>query len=974
MAWHGMAWHGMAWHGMACTLYMAWHGMARHVHGMPWHGMAWHGVYMARTSKADVLQRRGQDESFAQCFSTARAILEDKRIAEFRLAEVCSDTRMGTRTSRHFQGWTKAQYEAFYGKDPASVGHKPVELRDELGDSFHCYLVEKPGPRDITIFCDSFSRFTDFHQTADRSIHADQGKLTFQHMSADPKTSVLRKVAKAKSHEDIQAVIAKLKEQEKASRVHSAPSSENSGASDDEEGQKNDDAIRTRVGLPPPVGVPMAASMVGSIARAAALSPAPQAGGEVVAPVSTVSPMTPTTTSATPAPPSAAGSVRGVGSTSTRLPRCEAPFSAEKLGPARTVDEHIQRLPLVGVLSGQKVGMERRWAQKFYDDHHESIPDCELLKSHMAALDSAMALAGGAAIKMPRSTLESHAKLLKAHGVDYPTKVKRDLVERRFLLWAASPDRFDAASTRDLLGIIAPWDPASVSQEFAQERDSFEPLEASMSRVEGSVQDKAREFKHTLVKRVLVASIKGDSEWASGTETLCDVVLQFLEGVTDDVDEGYGECIFELLRIFRSIHSILKSNLCGATTQSDIEWLRDQGSSKSSEKVGAVVAATVLQSPYYLERLDNLERWGASTLQFKPLLDKTLAELKGASLDTEVDVVTRAVDACKKMEGKVAPATTTLLTEAIGACASRIADTTKGLVEQQKPFSQDVLAMLEAVAAVVGQDSDRNSMVQRLRAVGAESAQKVEQEKLDAIAATACRDIDNFGTLPAETLQSVLSQVGACKGLPFGSACPSLLELLSKMALCMSSAEEWKDLLGQLDCIKVFSAVKSGINELGVQNGTTLQFDSVVRFAESLARLVAHVSGLGEALGAERTVSDEEATELKVASKQFAASQSIDDGLGDFFQGVRDIVNTKAQELQTQLSDVHLSKVESSLKEALEGLTNSCGGAADGKYWAEDFEDDGGFMKLYSHAESVLAGRASLRSRSCVLESGPSGA
>ena len=136
---------------------------------------------------------------FKAYFLKACDVREDLATTKARLADVTKENRAGYIVRRQFLGYNKKGIVKKFGREPEVLGIKPVELRDELGDMFNCYLIEAEGdlPRKVEMFFTSTSSRTDYYMHPNTTLHLEQAKETFQHVTVETKAALVRKVNKA---------------------------------------------------------------------------------------------------------------------------------------------------------------------------------------------------------------------------------------------------------------------------------------------------------------------------------------------------------------------------------------------------------------------------------------------------------------------------------------------------------------------------------------------------------------------------------------------------------------------------------------------------------------------------------------------------------------------------------------------------------------------------------------------------------
>lgn len=920
----------------------------------------WWLGYSYMTQEALVEAAAADASPLKACFDSARSMVSQKNALEHRLAEVSKDTHIGVRVVRTLCGHTKATFEKKYGMTPAAAGHKPVDLADEHGDGFQCYVVDAEEPRTIQVFHEVGQSHREFWQSASTSLHSDQGAKFFQHITKEPKSSLLRKLGKARpdsvvrdgvarAHADAQAKAA-LENSDDSSAVASSDDDEGDGKGDgkrDGEAEQDSDAIVPAV---PVVGsaVGRSSSAASGVGTARSMSPCGSA-------------RKPDRSSRRPAPSTAGRSDPPGFPNRSRGCGTEWP-SAEKLGPARCVSDHLLRLPLDGILGGLKLGTERRWAQRFYDENHQTDLECELLRRHLEATDSAMALASGAAITMAPAQYDKHLSVLVAEKADFPTTIKKDMVERSLRHWLASATRLDDA--KSLLVMLMPWtevqdDPDEEVSNSAE--DLFDPYNPSMRHVEGSVPEKGKEFRAILFKRVLAPMVKAGEEQAMGCAAVLRASIDALEGL-GSIDEQYGEIVYEVLRTCRLLLSVVHAAMVPGAEQEDLVWFRGQGSSKCTERPVVLLSALVLQTPYYASRLEVLERYGTGTLMYGSEVQDAIAKIGDIKGFADSAILDAALDLYLKVDGKILPNISEQLKTAI---ATKIEDMCAGGSELLAGTSGGSPTVLATVAATVSKAQQALGYDER-REVCLEGLKKAEQSSADAAAlidlvalSRKCLvELNNLGGIEDLSMGAILAQSERCKGMgasDVGAGVADIKALCAALTVTIGQRkiDELSTIAGTKD-IGLLMSMRPFVDTLVFGDMTaSVPFGQLAEYLERASAWAGAEAALRASLRDQSCITDEAIIKFSVAAQQCRELTSIAklEVLSQLHGALDETsAKTKADAMRAQVD-----AVENELKEYYaENLAEIKGGSPSGGSWAEGLSETASFATLVSQAQGSL--------------------
>lgn len=291
---------------------------------------------------------------------------------------------------------------------------------------------------------------------------------------------------------------------------------------------------------------------------------------------------------------------------------------------------------------------------------HRENGESNIPKSHLDVVEAALAIRGGAIKGMPEEVLRGHLQLLGRHQVDWPSKLKQELVDRAIAQWFVSEARYK--NINSLMSMIAHWHTLG---EETSAPPPFVPEQPMLCCTDGTPMEKAKEFKQTLVKQVLVPLMSAGQDKSASCMLLCEGVLGCLTNL-DFVDEIYGEAIFHMLRIFRAVASLIKGSFILGASSVDLAHIKDSVAGKNNRHVAAIVGATVEQIPFYREQEAFLQRFAVTTKQLKPEIDLATAKIRVAEL-TGMRPVSLGMGKLRALQDRVAPSALTDLKHAVDA-------------------------------------------------------------------------------------------------------------------------------------------------------------------------------------------------------------------------------------------------------------------------------------------------------------------
>lgn len=639
-------------------------------------GHTWEIAYKYLSLSEFCTKLLGED-GFKESFRTAAAVLKGSGVRRCDAAEVAEEVEVGYELRRTMLCFTKTGYKQRYGVFPDQVGHKPVELLDEHGDAWTAFLVlppEEDDVRELSLVCRKTVGCTTFAQMATETLYASQASSSFRHLSAEPKSQMLRKVAKALPQQVIESKAAdlgvvcgapltgvSLKSEMRAAALGGQPEGPSEASSP--RGLSTDHSVVS--------GTPLL-SLQGSAASIASLTRTNSEKGSDAGEVRSLW----------------AGTESGLGG------------SASKGGPARSADEHIARLCVSSVLAGCKPGREKRWAEKYAEDHGGD-PDIGLLKAHLRAIDAAVALQLKGSSRVSDTALEMHLTTLDKAGVDFPSEVKLDLVDRAVESWHKDPKKYERVHV--LLQTIEPW------LDEGDDKRLFVPKEPRLSATDGSPGDRLEYFRNALVKRVLIPLINGGQKSAKATETVCISALKRFQSI-EEIPDDYGEALGEMFVVFRVVLTLLKGDFAQGASQGDFDRLSAALVQRTSRNLLSVVANVLDQNDWYKSQEEAFTRFAVPTREHRPAIDEALMSLAADGETTTVQRIIEHMRLIERVSGKVRQSVLEPFEQWVEDTLRNIVHRTQNQLQKGQGLSDnhdDFTSMLNLAVKLFGVDAER---------------------------------------------------------------------------------------------------------------------------------------------------------------------------------------------------------------------------------------------------------------------------
>ena len=619
-------------------------------------------------------------------------------------------------------------------------------------------------------------------------------------------------------------------------------------------------------------------------------------------------------------------------------------------GPARTVEEHIQKLNVTQILSGWKPGQFRRWAMTFKENC--SLADGDVLQAHLDAVDAALALHRGAIAKLDMPKLEKCLDTLIYQSVDFPTAVKLELVERHLVLWQNRPDRFSKVSA--MLEMIKPWYELPDEEDDVAEPPSFNPKVPTMCAIEGSAVEKCKRFRETLVKDILAPTLRQGGEAAQSTQELCVAVLEHLHNI-GSIDDNYGETVHELLIIFRCVLSIFRCTYVEGCGHVEMEALMGSAGIKSTKNMKSVVASTILQTPYLETQRAMLAKYATSTKLHKPAICTALKDLVVAGDKNTAAAIANGFAVLSRAAEKVAPGTCDELDELLKIrVASWVAETLTA-VEGEGSASVDLQVagdILSSAMALWGPDQERNELMHAVRKSQETADNMGKLRSLEEACQNALLTLEasgpSFVSFDCDSLHSDAAKVEGLHDVATSDVVKKFVQALASALVATAAVDLPRAKAG----VDLLERLVSWSDEVSLDEGAC-RAERLQRALSSACGMLTHARGVEKSLAAGTAVCDKSFLELKVILKKGVADFAC---FGDAPLRSR-IINPAVNECESTIEVAKKRRVDIVAVEATDiikgGLANLAGGMNDGSHWADGFAGID-FKALYLHAGETL--------------------
>lgn len=898
-------------------------------------------------------------EGVRDAFLRVRGLLKDKAVPGVRLSDVVQSSSISARLVKRYSAYTRSGFEKAFGKEPGALGVRPVEMKDEMGDTYQAFLVDDDLPRVLELSTDSTCLFAEYLQHTTTSAYPDQASLTFRAATTEPKTSWLRKVRKAKTLSALDDAKSRLLA-DQAAEEQEALSDFESGVGSDIGEAGDDDAANP---LPPvedstagPLGLqasPMPSAAPSGSTKSAAAS---MAGGAMSSLPSLASPGKRAMTTAS------AMTVAAFPAGIRVAPPPSVETTPDRQGPARTLEAHFQRLALPPILSGaKKPGPERRWAIKFYDENHLTDVGCELLKSHIDCVDAAVAISGTNCHRLQDRQLQAHIELLKNQGVDFPTVLKRELLERRLAMWLQATDRFAPHRIDEMLDFLVPWSPISISGfRTPPVPEPYDPAAPRFASIEGSVQEKARDFRATFMKRVVAPGVREGEQSSDAMRVLLTKTVQVCEEA-DHIDEGYGDVLGETLRLSRLLIAILDGFLDLGATEHDVEWFRGQAGGRNTEKPAVILAAIVDQTPWWSEKFKILGRFGVANAMHASRVASAKhaleASFASANLLSQLKACFEAMQTIRALDGKVSPNIMTDMVKLVDDSNWKVLQSVSEQLDDNLPLpapGEEVEAFVALAGDIFGPNARRDDFLAKVRVAKDATAIAGRLKLLGDLVGIASEGLQHFKVVEPQIFDSLASVLR--EGIAVDPvACPKVKDFLqSLVSVTLDSASiAHDDLHRHAELVHAMSAWAP--DEFVVGEAKVEQFivAKVVQAAATLSGRVHATQALMD--DPHSTISDDQVTELLTAKASLA---TLCDGprFGSSPALLPSLLQCAAS-VEKKLWEKFQAKAKADAETAGKSLEPLAGGGEDGAVWHVALDRGASLWAVRRQAETTILTR-----------------
>lgn len=325
----------------------------------------------------------------------------------------------------------------------------------------------------------------------------------------------------------------------------------------------------------------------------------------------------------------------------------------------------------------------------------------------MKVVESAIAMSSKGSKRMTDGELERHVGVLQRNGVEFPSQVKLDLLDKTIEKWVNDSRKLERVD--DMLACIEPWGDSS---SVADETMMFDPLDPKVALTDGSSEDKIQLYKDTLVRKLLIPILKQGGESVQDVGRLCATALKRF-GKLDDIDEHFGETLHELLCVFRAVGSLVEREFLEGASQGDFDMLLGALTARSARNTLCLVAATPEQSRTWSALKEEFYKYAGPTKEAMPEL-KAAFEAFG-TVDSKVDAseFLKHLTLLDRVSGLVRPSLSDRLKKLLEAYLQTMVQGALAEGEAGKGFSADpkvLQSIVDFSEQCFGGDDDRTKL------------------------------------------------------------------------------------------------------------------------------------------------------------------------------------------------------------------------------------------------------------------------
>lgn len=500
---------------------------------------------------------------------------------------------------------------------------------------------------------------------------------------------------------------------------------------------------------------------------------------------------------------------------------------------------------------------------------------------------------------------------------------------------------------------LIPW--AGEGEEEVGMEERFEPLRPRYFFVEGSVLDKSRQLKQSLIKKVMVPAMRLGAEAASGVRALASSVVDRLESV-EDIDEAYGPTLQELLLICRGVCSVVDGAYYGCCTQDAIDSLKKSAESKNAKSSSALIASTMLQVEYWKKKLVELEQYAVPNFEHGGTMKKTIEWLSSCGDNLEAPLLLKALDLMECTEGKVSPKYSDDLRAQLVLALERVQDLADKAMATEGGQLPIPLLELEAVSVRATEVLSGAGLQRFATAVTSLRKQQDGKEamgKCARLCGAGTAELGNIGVLPETLLEELRPALRAIQGAT-PETVPGTMKVFVQEA-CMKLLETSDCIVQECHALNEVLGLCTGwmpTLSMGSRTVALADFNDFVRWI---------VDGIVSSLALETQVEAgcvEDAMmtnhlSLIMQSKKFMDGE---DKLPEAAQGMMARFGMRMSIMSQKATVIHLKTQQHEIERLASGqlATLAGGGDEDTYLWTDSLAPNASFATLLNHTQETL--------------------
>ncbi|CAK0844200.1 unnamed protein product, partial [Prorocentrum cordatum] len=309
----------------------------------------------------------------------------------------------------------------------------------------------------------------------------------------------------------------------------------------------------------------------------------------------------------------------------------------QKRAERLTVEDYMRILTFEGALTPKTYSnLHDRFARKLRDElesKKERTHEYFLIKEHMEKMDKVLAFAATDISTRPSADLQDDLKVINAIVGTWPTNIKDAIMARRISDLGEINDRSSDAAIKEMMLAIVPWKTSNCDGDVV-----FDPLNPSLSMMDGSQQEKANKFKKLMLDHVISKLLSQGPPVKVRTLQVCSLALDIFRRKPDDLDDDVLAMLFTMVKVLKGLISLCD----GADTRFIeqgcllMEVRKGSGARTTVDEVAAIIRGV----PSWKDAMDDLVNKGPSTREHLDAfiaLQKQPGQPRGAStLDVKV--------------------------------------------------------------------------------------------------------------------------------------------------------------------------------------------------------------------------------------------------------------------------------------------------------------------------------------------------